>query len=412
MRPSLLIHILQYEEILVEWVSCDGQSPTSFEAYGKGTLDEAAAAIQGRDVHVFISSADIVLSSGSVPSKQNQQIALALPYALEDQFIEDVETLHFATGQRNSDGLIPCAVISHTRMAYWLALLDNHGIEATGIYPSVLFLPWKDNLWTLTNRHGVVLIRTGPFSGFCCPEGHAAQLVDHRPPEASDKKLCYIRFSDDPGNSCPFSVDDRPEETYSLEHFDHHFIEEIGNAFSDRKTINLLQGRYSRNNQWLMLWTHLRPAVALSCLLITLIFANGFSKWWALKQRTQSQTDEISQIYRKAFPKDRRIINPRVQMQRHLDELGNHSASDLGSWFLGTLSEAAPILSSTKGISLERLTYKNEAISLRLDLPDLASIDRLKNRLVSLPDLDVEVITATANRGRVSTNLLIKPKNG
>ena len=59
---------------------------------------------------------------------------------------------------------------------------------------------------------------------------------------------------------------------------------------------------------------------------------------------------------------------------------------------------------------MQRLTYKGNTFSLRLDLPDLGSVERLKNKLAALDGIAVEILTASANDGRVTANLLLKPK--
>src|SRR5690349_2170785 len=68
----------------------------------QGTLDAILALAAGRRVVLFVPGADVRLATVQVPARAVPRILQAAPYALEDQFAEDVDTLHFAIGTPGS----------------------------------------------------------------------------------------------------------------------------------------------------------------------------------------------------------------------------------------------------------------------------------------------------------------------
>jgi len=410
MRPTLLIHIIQGPEETIEWVTCSGDQTIACADFGQGTLDDIGDLGQGREIRVVISGPDIVLTAARVPGRQRQQIAAALPYLVEEQFIEEVEAIHFALGARNPEGLVPAATITHERMQYWRQRLGEAGIEPVSIHPGILCLPFEQDGWTIVELHGLMLVRTGPASGFSCAPEHLEVLLTHLPETERPELIRLHTFPDSEQTellSDNQTVGGIPSE---WRHHDTRLIEVMAGLITAKELINLLQGPYGRSTKLNQVWFKWRPAAVLAGLLVTVLFANGVTQVLELKARNERLHQEVLDIYRQAFPDDKRVVNPQVQMQRHLDALRHGSGNSSATWIMDTLDQAAPVLTAMQGLVLQRLTYKNDVFSLRIDLPNLGSVEQLKNKLSALQGINVEIVTASANNGRVSANLLLKPK--
>jgi|GEM_PF-3616160 len=411
MRPTLLIHILQGSKETIEWLTCSGEQTVTCANFGQGRLEDIGDLTQGREIRVLLSGPDIVLTSAKVPGRQRQQIAAALPYLIEDQFIEEVEAIHFALSAKGMDGVVHAAAISHARMEYWRQRLSEAGIEALSIYPGILCLPFEDSGWTVAEHQGLTLVRTGFGEGFTCSREHLEALLTQMP-EADRPGVILLHTFSDSAQSDPSAAENQTIGGIPSEwrHHDCRLIEVMAGLITAKSHINLLQGPYGRSTKLDQVWNKWRPAAILGGLLVAVLFANQISQVIELESRNDRLFQEIRDIYGQAFPDEKRIVNPQVQMQRHLDALRSGSGNTTATWIMDTLDRAAPVLTATQGVVLQRLTYKNDTYSLRLDLPNLGSVEQLKNKLAMLEGIHVEIVTASSNNGRVTANLLLKPK--
>lgn len=76
-----------------------------------------------------------------LPSRKRSTWARAVPYALEDQVVEDIETLHFALGSAPEDDHLPVAVINRDTLRGWLDACTAAGLVPAAIIPEPLLLP-------------------------------------------------------------------------------------------------------------------------------------------------------------------------------------------------------------------------------------------------------------------------------
>jgi len=411
MRPTLLIHIVSGPEESIEWLTCSGDQTVSCADFGQGTLDDLGDLGHGREVRVLISGPDIVLTAARVPGRQRQQIAAALPYLIEDQFIEEVEAIHFALGPRDPDGLVHAAAISHDRMQFWRQRLSEAGIEAQSISPGILYLPFDDSGWTVVEHHGLMFVRSSPTSGFACTPEHLEPLLSQLSETERPELIRLHTFSDSEPTQLTSNDQTIGGIASEWQHHDAHLLEVMTESITKKGQIDLLQGPYGRSTKLNQVWLKWRLAAILAGLLVTALLANGVSRVLELGTRNDQLHQEIRTIYRDAFPNEKRIVNPRVQMQRHLNALREGSGHTSATWIMDTLDRTGPVLTATSGLVLQRLTYKNETFSLRLDLPNLGSVEQLKNKLSVLEDINVEIVTASSNNGHVTANLLLKPKS-
>ncbi len=399
MRPSLVVR-LHEDPDRCEWIRHGDDSPP-----GRGPLTEIDAAIldRVRDVRVLVPSGRVLLTCARIPSRQRQQILQALPYALEDRLIDDVETLHFAIGPREADGLIPTAVVDRSCMDDWLAQLHAARIEPTLVTPDCLALPLPDpGRWALCLDDGLALFRTGRYSGFVCDRQDLAELLaaiaDDERPEALVLHRCLDRADEPPPLDLPVEVADHDTPLMAL----------LAEGLRESSSIDLLQGSYSRNRQLEELWHHARPTVALVVLLVTIVFAGRLVETHRLEQERQGLEAAIEALYRATFPEDKRIVNLRAQAERHLAALRKSAGAGDAPAFFTLMTRAAPILSGTPGIAIQRLTYRNGALSLRLTLPSLAAVETLKDRLGGTGTIAVRILSATSDKGRVTTSLELR----
>ncbi len=406
MRSILVIRLLEGHDDCT-WAIHAGDGPPST---GSGRLEDAAKSAAGiRDVWILVPSSQVTLTRVRVPTRQRQQLAQALPYALEEALVDDVETLHFAIGRRDADGAVATAVVARETMETWLARLQSAGIEPSLMTPDVLGLPLPaTGHWSLCIDGALVLFRTGEQSGFACDRRNLDELISALPDGERPTALALHRCNDARDDGWPYE----PPPDLPIETIEHRrpLIALLVDGLLSSSPLDLLQGRYSRNRQLEQFWQHARPAAFLAGLLVVAVLARDLVTSIGLERERQSLAEATESLYRATFPEDRRLVNLRVQAERHLEALRKAVSPGEEAAFFALMRQAAPVLSSTAGLRIQRLTYRNGVLSLRLTVPSLAVVEGLKERLGRQGGNEVRILNATSNDGRVTASLEIRGK--
>lgn len=406
MRPRLFIRLRSPDPETVQWVHVDASG--TIAAVEEGTLQEAAAAGAGSEVIVLVPGDRVVLCAAAVPSRNRQRIAEALPFALEEQLIDDVDDLHFAVGERGADGRIHTAVVAREHMDAWLETLHGAGVRPEALVPDILAVPYTPGQWTLASEADITLLRTGLQSGYAFDTPNTAAMLPaalasaaEQPPEG----LRVIPVTEgvqvelpELGADVPVEMEGRPAS----------LLEVLAGGYG-AGSIDLLQGDYSRQEQLGKLWRPWRPAAAL--LLVWLCIQAGVSvvEYSHLKHQATALQQDVAQTIRRAFPEVRNIVNPKVQMQRKLEALrGGGQTSKAG--FINLLTDIGPQLITEGSLQLKRLSFSKGRFDLAITIGDLQKLDALKQRLAKNKDFSVNIQSATSTAGGVEARLQIRVK--
>ena len=392
-------------ETQVQWLNSENDS----SSVGSGSLEQAAATASGSRVIVLVPAEDVLLLKADIPTRNRQRLLKALPYALEEQLARDVKELHFASGDRGDAGETPVAVVARQRMDEWLELLLKTGIHPHQMVVETLMLPLQDHTWSLFINDEKAFIRTGPYSGYALMGVGLTEFINMALEQSGNKKpeaihLYHSSFDDYHDSVAQLREDGGIElQEHSELSSPLEFLLKDNNM---EPPINLLQGGYSRKEQLGKLWRPWRAAAAM--LIISLIIQATMMIWShnQLSRQEQLLSSTIEQIYRKTFPDARKVVNPRVQMERQLAQLRNGSSS--GS-FLGLLAQAGPTIKQAAGIEVESLRYKQSALEIELILADFQVLDKVKQGLIG-KGLSVTITTANAQDGKVRSQLRIVGK--
>ncbi len=103
MSESLVIRLDAAARGTASWVAVD-DTGALLGTIGSGALAQAAAAAGARQVVVLVPAVDVLRARASVPLRSGPRLLQALPFALEDQLAEDVDSLHFAAGRSERAG--------------------------------------------------------------------------------------------------------------------------------------------------------------------------------------------------------------------------------------------------------------------------------------------------------------------
>jgi general secretion pathway protein L len=375
-------------------------------------LEARLAAVGARpDPRVVIwvpASEALLFSPVHIPARRTHTLTQALPYALEDQLLEEPEQLHFAF-VRHGEALA-VAVTARERMARWLAALEEPGWRADALGPAVLSLPLPEaESWTLACLDQMLLVRQGPFSGFGClgpfepatpPALLAAALAEARAAGQAPQRL--VRY--DPPWPEPISPDAWAQALGVA-------IEDGGRDFRffspPLPALDLRQGPYAPRGGW---WREplrgLWPAAAMLAIAIAGTLLVDVIEWWRLQRAEQALAQAMRTLYTTAFPQSKTVLDPYRQLRRELERL-EASASNAGSpgseaaTFVVLLARAATALKDDPRLVLEALRYQpSEGLVLEIAVPDAESVQAFAARL-RRDDLLVETLADDERRGEL-----------
>ena len=367
-------------------------------------LDQVLGLAAGRRIVLFVPGSDVRLTTANVPARNLQKILQAVPYALEDQLAEDVETLHFAVTldpqRRRAADEHPVAIVARARMDAWLAPLLERGLRPDAVVPETLCLPPPEpDHWTAYAEADRVTVRTGYYTGFACALSDLAMVLQVADPE----HLIPLRLSVGREVEHDFTALGRP-----LELLPGHqsALEVFVKGYRPERAINLLQGAYSGRENWRRLAQPWRVALAVAVAWAVLAF--GLQSLQAVRLGAELKKQDADNIarYQQLFPEETRIVDLAAQAQQQLAQLRGGGGRAPMFQLLGALSAA---LAANNGLTLQSIQFREGAMFLGLTGTDLSALEGLRTWFASHREAALEVQSANAGVSGVQIRLKLTP---
>ena len=105
------------------------------------TADVLSSAQVGREIIVLVPTEEVLLLKVAMPVMPRAKLLQALPFALEDQIIADLDTQHAVPADEIIDGKVTAAVVAHAKMQLWLDQLKP-GKRLCSRFPVLLIITW------------------------------------------------------------------------------------------------------------------------------------------------------------------------------------------------------------------------------------------------------------------------------
>jgi general secretion pathway protein L len=140
MQEKIIIYLASHQEAPPSWVTVTENGEIE-QVVLDGQPDELAQFVFDKQVIIVVPAQSVLLTSASLPKMPRSRLIEALPFALEEHLVTEVEALHFATGERQLDETVPVAVISKNQMEAWLNLLRSWHVTPQIMLSQVFALP-------------------------------------------------------------------------------------------------------------------------------------------------------------------------------------------------------------------------------------------------------------------------------
>lgn len=406
MRSRLVIRLGGANEDPVYALLEEGESRSS---PARSPLHELAELAQGRQVWILVPGTEILSTRVKLPRASFARLARAVPYALEESLTEDVESSHFALGNYR-EGDTAVLVVARACMNAWLDALKTAHIEADVVMPDFLAIPWIPGAYCVAIEDGLALARTGEQLGFAV---ETDALITYLRTALSDAdrpspNALHIYVSDERviETSRDSVADlDVPVEWHCLQGGLLPYL--LEGTKGPQPTLHLLQGPYANQNKDRNTWRPWRVALVMSVLALLAYGAREFIETARLEAAQRSYAERIESIFRDTFPKARRVVNPEVQMGHHLEELrAQHGYA--GDGFLALLADAVEPFDEFQGVELEQLAYQDNQLDLALRADNVQVLDDLKRALQRGGEVEVEILSASAQGRSVQSRVRIQ----
>lgn len=329
-----------------------------------------------------------------LPIRNRQKLMAAIPFAIENSLISQVDDLHFTLLNTGSDNQVTFAYVSRDVMESWLQQVHSAGITLSAMLPDYLLLPHASPTSAViaTSDSGQILLRSGLCLG-------AATDPDNLP--------AWLNELDE---NVEVFADQKVLDSLPLLQAEKVTAREIGNQLTDwlsqgmpEHDAVLLNGDYGqgRKSNLRQYW----PAVAMLLLAGLITIGSDFAELFWL-QKTQVKLEKNMQsLYQEFFPGSKMLAGrARAQTRNKMLSLQKGAGSNDFTFLLVTTSG---ILRNQK-TTVEELDYREGNLITVLTLNDFAHLDRITERMQKDPSIDVSLKQSGARGNKVQVRFEIR----
>lgn len=359
------------------------------------------------ETRVLIGGEQVLLTRAHVPSRQQRQILLAIPYAVEEQLAVDVEECHFALGKRNNDNELEVVVINRAWLQATLQELNEIGLQPAFVGVDLLMVPQHEATTVLIDGNRAHLL-TANYQGITTSVKQLALVVSLLD-EADQENLNICLHPDEQSNvQLALSEIEAAESTsVTLHELTYLPFETLCREF-DRASINLLQGEFKVKEEKSSSGSGWRAAAILAACAFLAHILLTLGQGIYMDRQAGSYAEEAEMLYKDVFPDDRNVRDIRRRWVAHLNG-GGSAGSRL---FLSMFEEIAANITGSN-LVLQNVNYNESRGNLILQLVAARSEQLvLFAESLSQGGLQAEIGTISQDADSVRGSVKIKSMGG
>ena len=404
MSETLVIRLRASEAAPASWLIVD-RSGVRSGAVHTGPLADALSLVENRSTVLLLPAGDVALAEPELPLRSGARLAQAVPFALEEQLASEVETMHFAVGARSAGAAgTPVAFVARSLMDRWQAACEAAGIHPDAAYADATAVPVSPGACTMLLDEGMLFVRRAnavPYALDANPLGAALDLALGDVTEAAENVVFYAGAAEYEANRDTIEGLRSRTATLQVKLLPDGALPLLAAQVGSDAGVNLLQGPYAarsslsaRLREWRL------PAALAAATALVFLASQGFSVW-KLGQAEKKLDAEIVAVFSAAMP-GQKAVDPRAQMQ---GVLGSRGAA--GGALLPAVSALATAIAQSPQAKVESLSFRGNALELRLTAPTVEALDSIKQAL-SQGGLSAELQSATPRGQTVEGRLQVR----
>ena len=386
MAEWLILRLARGQEERVSWMSADARGQP-LAAPQSGTLSQAASAAAGRRVAVVVPSSDVLMTTVDLPVKSGVRVQQVVPFALEEQLAADIETLHFALGERDThNGRTAVAVVTRALMDGWLGALSAAGLTPEVICTEAALLPENPGKVVVMLEGDTLCVRRAGLTAQALPAldlGVAlSAALDAQAPDATpDADLVFYAAPEDwqrrsaevealRGRCASLKVQllsAGPLPLLAPQLDEGHFLNLLSQEYAPKRTLGTAARRWR--------------LVAILAVALFALHVSGLALQLQLQHHDERSLDAtIGALARRIIPGDsgRGAVRERIE-QRVLGAQAQGGQAGL----IPALSVLAQALQVAGGTRLQTLSFRNDGLDLTVQAADAQNLERVDESLRS-----------------------------
>jgi general secretion pathway protein L len=396
MSETLVIRLRAAEDAPASWLIVDSNGAASGTVQS-GPVADAFNLSVGRRVLLLLPGSEITLAAPELPLRGGAKLVQAVPFALEEQLASDVDGMHFAVGSRKTTGAgTPVAAISRGLMSRWHDACEAAGIQPSASLADSMLVPVIPHGCSLLLDETTLYVRRADGLPYALDAEPLAEVLDLAMGEAANGGE-NITFYTTPATyeKNRDLIEGLREKAASLQVklLPDGPLPLLAAQAVHADGVNLSQGPYAptgsigkRLRPWRL------PAGLAAATLAVFLIGQGLSLW--RMSAVEKQLDaRIAKVFAEALP-GQPMVDARAQMEGILGSGGTAQGA-----MLPAVAVLAQALSSVPNTHIEALSFRGDALDLRVVAPSVEALDSVK-KAMSNNGVTVELQSAAA-RGEV-----------
>jgi general secretion pathway protein L len=372
---------------------------------GSGTLDDFAALpdVRQAELLLVVPARKTVLREVGFAAHERRLLRKTVPYALEEDLVDDVEAEHFALGPVDG-GQVPVAVVDRAWFEGWLQRCAAAGLDVKHAVPELLLLPWQPGSWSLYPQATQWLVRIDRWRGFALEPDSAKLALQLLLDDAGQLPQQLTIFLDDTSDPALQQWQSQlPELLRGIA------VLQPANTLNAPSPVALdfLQGLFARRLPWKRWWTQWRiPAMALAIAVVVQFFVAGVQHY-RLQKDNLALRQQVEQIYRSVVPAGA-VVEPERQLRRKVEAIRGGQ----GGAVMPLLQSLGSAIAATQGVSIQSLNYVEKQHELRLNIiaPSFRDVEALRTA-IEAGGLQAQLIGSNADGEKTRAQLRVAPSH-
>ncbi|MDF2153988.1 type II secretion system protein GspL [Vibrio sp. CAU 1672] len=356
MSEFLTVRLSSEQQSPIPWLVWSTQQQeviASGELAGWEHLEDLVAYANSRPVIVLLASSDVVLSEVNIPPGAARQFDTMLPYLVEEEVAQDVDSLHFTVLHKQADKAQVCGV----ERAFLQSILHRfaaQGLIVKRVLPDVLAMPQSDDASTAAQLGEHWLLRHGEFLGVAVDSAWLDLYLTAYQQSHDDLKL--ESYSSLPASQHEAIWHAQPAEmTMAL----------LAKGVADTPC-NLLSGEFKPKSSWGKYWKVWQKATIAAGVLLVVLVGQQLLQVQQAEAQAQAYRAESERIFRQVFPGKRKI--PTVSyLKRQMTDEERRLAGGAGEETMLTWLGALPAtLGQVKDLEITSFKYDGQRKEVRV----------------------------------------------
>ncbi len=416
MSETLLIHYNIDNSQQATWSVCNNDG----ELTGKittGTLTELGEITADFTAVILLNSQCLHINQLQLPTQNTQKILKAVPYAIEDFIADDVDEFHFVVARNKHNNYTSVVGINKSTLENIIQTFQSAGINPEKIIPDTLCMAANQEQWVCLNFNNTDYLQTDLTDGMLVSHDLLPYVISSKLQDEDQTKPDKILLFCEQENAdaqqqlkSECFTDEDDIEIVNISYNTHPLVVFCGN-YKQALPLNLLQHKFKPKRKSSGYLQHWRLAASLTAIWLVLSLGLTAFQHAQLKNENTITHAKIENIYKKSFPKSKKIVNARVQMEQKLKALKN-SANGNNQGLIYLLAESFGTLRNDKAnITFQSLNYRNNRMDIGLESSNLQAVENLNKNLNNNNNIKSEITSSSSEKNKVKGNLRIEARS-